>query len=335
MARRRIVPEQGRPAGPRPAHWAPCLLKVHSFYAVRSTSSPPKSCRLRSDRGERRPETLPGAALLRPFYRLGGRRRPRSAWGRTSQGSGEAPPRRSWRRGAAAQRAPLPRPPLRLGGASGGAPARPVSLAGRHRRLQGRARPASARGAAAGGQGEGGAGAPPPPLLSPARGRKAARPGQPCAPCGRRAGPRHRRRCGSGSLPQWGWVSGGARRPGEGPGPAASLGDGVRQRGSRKMAGGGGGGGCRDSLFLEGACTAGRGRAARGLPFLLATGEGHGTDRGTEGGERASVCVHRGGGTGPLGGTTTMRGASVAWGKGGCRKGWLRLVKRDLLWGRA
>ncbi|XP_040553670.1 sentrin-specific protease 6 isoform X5 [Gallus gallus] len=45
------------------------------------------------------------------------------------------------------------------------------------------------------------------------------------------------------------------------------------------MAGGGGGGGCRDSLFLEGACTAGRGRAARGLPFLLATGEGHALDR--------------------------------------------------------
>ncbi|XP_015714532.1 sentrin-specific protease 6 isoform X5 [Coturnix japonica] len=45
------------------------------------------------------------------------------------------------------------------------------------------------------------------------------------------------------------------------------------------MAGGGGGGGCRDSLFLEGACAAGRGRAARGLPFLLATGEGHALDR--------------------------------------------------------
>lgn len=129
-------------------------------------------------------------------------------------------------------------------------------------------------------------------------------------------------------------MSGGARRPGEGPGPAASLGDGVRQRGSRKMAGGGGGGGCRDSLFLEGACTAGRGRAARGPPFLLATGEGHDTDWGT-GEASVCVCAHRGGGTGPLGGTTTMRGASVAWGKGGCRGGWLRLVKRDLLRGRA
>lgn len=109
---------------------SPCFLKVHSFYAVRSTSSPPKSCRLLSDRGERGPEPLPGAALLRPFYRPGAgvRRRPRSARGRASQGSGEAPPRRSWRRGAAAQRAPLPRPPPRLGGASGGAPARPVSL---------------------------------------------------------------------------------------------------------------------------------------------------------------------------------------------------------------
>lgn len=130
VARCRIVPEQGKPAGPRPAHWAPCFLKVHSFYAVRSTSSPPKSCRLLSDRGERGPEPLPGAALLRPFYRPGAgvRRRPRSARGRASQGSGEAPPRRSWRRGAAAQRAPLPRPPPRLGGASGGAPARPVSL---------------------------------------------------------------------------------------------------------------------------------------------------------------------------------------------------------------
>lgn len=91
------------------------------------------------------------------------------------------------------------------------------------------------------------------------------------------------------------------------------------------MAGGGGGGGCRDSLFLEGACTAPPGGNAARVA-LLASGEGRGAGR--EPGAGGCVCVCA---SGPRWGPTTMRGAPVAWGKGGCRQGWLHLVKRDLL----
>lgn len=195
--------------------------------------------------GAGEPEALPGAALLRPFYRLGAGEAggPRCGWragrpaGQASRGSrkgsaGEAPPRRSWRRGAAARRAPFPRPPRVLGGASGGVPARPVSPAGRHRQLLGQARLATARGVAGGGRGEGGAGALPP--LPPARGPEGS---------AARAAVRADWGAGEGrasaappplrvTQPSAVGVGGRARRPGEGPGPAASLGDGVRERGS-------------------------------------------------------------------------------------------------------
>lgn len=56
------------------------------------------------------------------------------------------------------------------------------------------------------------------------------------------------------------------------------------------MAGGGGGGGCRDSLFLEGACTAPPGGNAARLA-LLASSEGRGAGRGPGAGGCVCGCV--------------------------------------------
>lgn len=215
--------EEVRPAGRSPAPWPPLSSKfIHLTQAEPLPRLPEATASELSKGGAAEPEALPGAALLRPFYRLGAGEAggPCCGW-RASRGSrqgsaAEAPPHRSWRRGAAARRAPFPRPPRVLGGASGGAPAGPVYPAGRRRRLPGQAQPATARGAAGGGHGEGGAGALPPRPL--ARSQKAARRGPPCARTRERerAGPR-RRRCGSPSLPQWGWA---AERAGRGKGQA-------------------------------------------------------------------------------------------------------------------
>lgn len=86
------------------------------------------------------------------------------------------------------------------------------------------------------------------------------------------------------------------------------------------MAGGGGGGGCRDSLFLEGACTAERGECGPWAAFLFWQ-PGRGTVETGEWGRRASVCIWRGGkkNGSPLGDDDNER-----WLRGGGRVGAVR-----------
>lgn len=222
-----------RPAGPSPAQWTPALVKVHSFYAGRSTSSPPQSCCLRAHQGgSGRARGITGrsptAAILSSRGR-GSRRPPLRVAGRTPGGAGQpgglggealVRPRRAVHGGEGRQRGahrflvlpvcseappaesrPGPSPPPR---AIGGCWARPgrqplggLLVAGRVREERARCRRFLLHG-----------------------GRKAARPGPPCARTGERerAGPRRRRRrCGSPSLPQWGWA---AERAGRGKGQA-------------------------------------------------------------------------------------------------------------------
>lgn len=323
----RRPPARGRAAGPvRPRR------RVHSLCAAPAASSPPAP----SEGGAAEPRPCRAQRRCGHFSVWGPEPGPGEPGGRPA-GQRRRGPVHGGERGAAASAA-FPLPPPRLGGGSGGAPAGPVSPSGLRRRPQGQARPATARGAAAGGQGAGGAGRARCrrrllPLLPLRGGRKAAGPGPTGSGRGSGEGrasallllPLPALRVGQPSAVG---VGGGARRPGEGPGPAASLGDGVRQRGSAagRWPVAAAAAAAETACFWKVRARLPRGETRPALRFWRAA---RGAERaGGRGQAGACVAVRA---SGPRWGPTTMRGAPVAWGKGGCRQGWLHLVKRDLL----
>lgn len=284
-------------------------------------------------------EALPGTALLRPFYRLGAGVAGRASPGRVGGGGGVSAGKRWWGGPAA------PFMEERGGSAARTASSSSPYARRRHRRSPGRARlPRRAPSAAAG--------------PGPAGGRSGgcwwrtrwgrsgrAAAASSCTGAGRQRGP------GSGRGPGLGGAaaaaghpafrSGGGRRSAQAGGRArprrlsGRWSEGARL-GSGKMAGGGGGG-CRDSLFLDGACMAERGGTRPvGCVSLLATSKGHGADRGM-GEAGVCVCVHLGGGGG-RNGSPLGDGDNERWLRGGGRVGAVRggLVwwKESCFWGR-